>query len=78
MCPIQRTEIDTIVCVSKGDWWKELYHLFSLVRKIRSLDEAPIKLMFPRGQNGCGDLEFSMLGLGDIVVRIRTPTVISI
>eukprot|EP00943_MAST-04B_sp_MAST-4B-sp1_P006804 g6804.t1 len=30
--------------------------------------EAPIKLMFPRGQNGCGDLEFSMLGLGDIVV----------
>ena len=24
--------------------------------------------MFPRGQNGCGDLEFSMLGLGDIVV----------
>ena len=38
--------------------------------------EAPIKLMFPRGQNGCGDLEFSMLGLGDIVVRIRTPTVI--
>ena len=38
--------------------------------------EAPIKLMFPRGQNGCGDLEFSMLGLGDIVVRIRTPIVI--
>ena len=30
--------------------------------------EAPIKLMFPRGQDGCGDLQFSMLGLGDIVV----------
>eukprot|EP00415_Alexandrium_ostenfeldii_P002078 UN2078 len=30
--------------------------------------EAPIKLMFPRSVNGCGNLEFSMLGLGDIVV----------
>lgn len=30
--------------------------------------DAPIKLMFPRSQNGCGALEFSMLGLGDIVV----------
>merc|ERR1712032_1806346 len=30
--------------------------------------EAPIKLQFPRSLNGCGDLEFSMLGLGDIVV----------
>lgn len=30
--------------------------------------EAPIKLMFPRSQDGCGNLEFSMLGLGDIVV----------
>jgi len=30
--------------------------------------EAPIKLMFPRSLNGCGDLTFSMLGLGDIVV----------
>uniref|UniRef100_A0A7S4RWT5 Signal peptide peptidase n=1 Tax=Alexandrium monilatum TaxID=311494 RepID=A0A7S4RWT5_9DINO len=30
--------------------------------------EAPIKLMFPRSINGCGQLEFSMLGLGDIVV----------
>jgi len=30
--------------------------------------EAPIKLMFPRSVNGCGELAFSMLGLGDIVV----------
>uniref|UniRef100_A0A7S3PJS3 Uncharacterized protein n=1 Tax=Aplanochytrium stocchinoi TaxID=215587 RepID=A0A7S3PJS3_9STRA len=30
--------------------------------------EAPIKLMFPRKQDGCGKLQFSMLGLGDIVV----------
>jgi len=30
--------------------------------------EAPIKLMFPRSLSGCGNLEFSMLGLGDIVV----------
>jgi len=30
--------------------------------------EAPIKLMFPRSQDGCGKLMFSMLGLGDIVV----------
>ncbi|GBG27381.1 Signal peptide peptidase [Hondaea fermentalgiana] len=30
--------------------------------------EAPIKLMFPRGQDGCGNMMFSMLGLGDIVV----------
>eukprot|EP00442_Polarella_glacialis_P010031 CAMPEP_0115099190 /NCGR_PEP_ID=MMETSP0227-20121206/31684_1 /TAXON_ID=89957 /ORGANISM="Polarella glacialis, Strain CCMP 1383" /LENGTH=495 /DNA_ID=CAMNT_0002494093 /DNA_START=71 /DNA_END=1558 /DNA_ORIENTATION=- len=30
--------------------------------------EAPIKLMFPRGMGGCGNLQHSMLGLGDIVV----------
>mmetsp|Transcript_1630 Transcript_1630/g.3693 ORF Transcript_1630/g.3693 Transcript_1630/m.3693 type:complete len:506 (-) Transcript_1630:34-1551(-) len=30
--------------------------------------QAPIKLMFPRSQDGCGNMEFSMLGLGDIVV----------
>jgi len=30
--------------------------------------EAPIKLMFPRSQDGCGNTMFSMLGLGDIVV----------
>eukprot|EP00747_Dinoflagellata_sp_TGD_P116204 gnl/TRDRNA2_/TRDRNA2_172319_c1_seq2.p1 gnl/TRDRNA2_/TRDRNA2_172319_c1~~gnl/TRDRNA2_/TRDRNA2_172319_c1_seq2.p1 ORF type:complete len:525 (+),score=139.31 gnl/TRDRNA2_/TRDRNA2_172319_c1_seq2:81-1577(+) len=30
--------------------------------------EAPIKLMFPRNLDGCGNLQFSMLGLGDIVV----------
>merc|ERR1719197_1447931 len=30
--------------------------------------EAPIKLMFPRHLGGCGDLKFSMLGLGDIAV----------
>jgi len=30
--------------------------------------EAPIKLMFPRGVGGCGNLQHSMLGLGDIVV----------
>mmetsp|Transcript_16766 Transcript_16766/g.19002 ORF Transcript_16766/g.19002 Transcript_16766/m.19002 type:complete len:341 (-) Transcript_16766:1778-2800(-) len=30
--------------------------------------EAPIKLMFPRGTDGCGEMMFSMLGLGDIVV----------
>lgn len=30
--------------------------------------EGPIKLMFPRSMNGCGNLDFSMLGLGDIVV----------
>merc|ERR1712066_850439 len=30
--------------------------------------EAPIKLMFPRSLNGCGSLNHSMLGLGDIVV----------
>merc|ERR1712232_844126 len=30
--------------------------------------EAPIKLMFPRSLGGCGLLEHSMLGLGDIVV----------
>jgi minor histocompatibility antigen H13 len=30
--------------------------------------EAPIKLMFPRSMGGCGQLEHSMLGLGDIVV----------
>merc|ERR1711957_138491 len=30
--------------------------------------EAPIKLMFPRSLGGCGDLQHSMLGLGDIVV----------
>jgi len=30
--------------------------------------EAPIKLLFPRSQDGCGNLTFSMLGLGDIVV----------
>uniref|UniRef100_A0A7S0ZPL8 Minor histocompatibility antigen H13 n=2 Tax=Noctiluca scintillans TaxID=2966 RepID=A0A7S0ZPL8_NOCSC len=30
--------------------------------------EAPIKLMFPRFLHGCGTLQHSMLGLGDIVV----------
>merc|ERR1712217_64134 len=30
--------------------------------------EAPIKLMFPRALGGCGNLQHSMLGLGDIVV----------
>ncbi|CAK0858612.1 unnamed protein product [Prorocentrum cordatum] len=30
--------------------------------------EAPIKLMFPRLAGGCGELQHSMLGLGDIVV----------
>lgn len=30
--------------------------------------EAPIKLMFPRSVGGCGNLQHSMLGLGDIVV----------
>eukprot|EP00927_Polykrikos_kofoidii_P051052 TRINITY_DN44868_c0_g1_i1.p1 TRINITY_DN44868_c0_g1~~TRINITY_DN44868_c0_g1_i1.p1 ORF type:complete len:500 (+),score=60.95 TRINITY_DN44868_c0_g1_i1:70-1500(+) len=30
--------------------------------------QGPIKLLFPRRIDGCGDLEFSMLGLGDIVV----------
>jgi len=30
--------------------------------------EAPIKLMFPREQDGCGNMMFSMLGLGDMVV----------
>merc|ERR1712039_830701 len=30
--------------------------------------EAPIKLMFPRSAGGCGNLQHSMLGLGDIVV----------
>jgi len=30
--------------------------------------EAPIKLMFPRALGGCGTLQHSMLGLGDIVV----------
>merc|ERR1711879_1017006 len=30
--------------------------------------EAPIKLMFPRSMGGCGTLQHSMLGLGDIVV----------
>ena len=30
--------------------------------------EAPIVLKFPRGQDGCGKMQFSMLGLGDIVV----------
>merc|ERR1719282_585715 len=30
--------------------------------------EAPIKLMFPRSAGGCGTLQHSMLGLGDIVV----------
>jgi len=30
--------------------------------------EAPIKLMFPRALSGCGTLQHSMLGLGDIVV----------
>jgi len=30
--------------------------------------EAPIKLMFPRSFGGCGAMQHSMLGLGDIVV----------
>lgn len=30
--------------------------------------EAPILLKFPRGQDGCGKMTFSMLGLGDIVI----------
>eukprot|EP00439_Symbiodinium_sp_Y106_P084841 s357_g26.t2 len=30
--------------------------------------EAPIKLMLPRDFGGCGDLQFNMLGLGDIAV----------
>ncbi len=30
--------------------------------------QAPIKLSFPRSQDGCGLMMFSMLGLGDIVV----------
>jgi len=30
--------------------------------------EAPIKLLFPRKMGGCGMLQHSMLGLGDIVV----------
>merc|ERR1719444_682526 len=30
--------------------------------------DAPIKLMFPRSLGGCGNLQCSMLGLGDIAV----------
>ncbi|CAE7283362.1 Hm13 [Symbiodinium natans] len=30
--------------------------------------EAPIKLLLPRDYGGCGDLQFNMLGLGDIAV----------